>query len=324
METQEQRLAALKEEAAGLNPDNLDERFRLAQVQQQIAEVEQQLGEQQRLQQQADNIEETVLPYDYDERWGVAGANEEIRNLIQQVKEFLFQQHNEELAQLRQDHAHRLRELETDLAEKNDLVALLQAGRDVTEELVKRMEADRATAEERQADAERKRDNAVVQKEEAEAERDKAVGEVDSLKRQINELEGMLRTYRSRNSSGAIGGLVLTSTLKDETEEERKARKERERVEELNRMLARRGSEPLRLPPSPMAQESAAAVEDGRFHSYENVEYVGGLDAGNVDGEVEGQTVEEPGLTLEGLNERLLELEAWKNELEGIADRFGI
>lgn len=317
----QQRYDELEAAKAGLNPDNPDDRFRFTVIEQEQAQIRvqfdgvlQDIANAERLQKQAEEVAIILLPEDYDVRFGFLGANDEIRSLIGQVKEYLFSQHNDEIAKLQEGHAEYVRTNDADKARLIDLVA----DRDVEilglEESEFRAGANMRTAQEQLIEAEKKRDNAIVAKEDSEAVTEKTLNENKSLKGQIDELEGMLRTYRSQAKAGVTGGLVLTSTLKPESEEERTARIDRERIEQINKGLLRNGLTPLPLPTSPAAEETAAAaeeLEDERFLTDEDAHDASGLDEADEDLEV----AREP-LTLEGLNERVKALESFKTAFE--------
>lgn len=313
----QQRFDVLETERLSLNPNNGDDRFRLTVIEQQQADIRSQMDAEDRLQRQAAEVAEIDLPEDYDERWGVTGANDEIRNLLRQVKEYAFSQHNDDFAKMQEAHQARVKALEDSKAVLIDQIAVLETRLEEREAEVTQAKFQAMHAEEALEEAQSKRDNAIRLKEEAEAERDKATGETKNLKSQIDELEGMLRTYRSRSSSGASVGLVLTSSLPKETEEERKGRIERERIEQINRGLARIGSTPLPLPPSPAQVEAATAfetTEDDRFHLDKEAHNVGGLVEGDAGLEVAGEA--SPELTLERLAERVKALEEFKTAFE--------
>jgi chromosome segregation ATPase len=299
---------ALETEKATLNPDNPDDKFRLTVIQQEQDKIKAQAAEQDRLQQQAEAVATVTLPQDYDSLWGVSGANEEITSLIKQAYETAFAAGNDELAKVQEE--------KIALAAQ---VAELQSSLDSVNAQLREAIADKLAAQEAQADAESKRDNAVKLMEEAQAERNLTTAQVDGLKRQIDELEGMLRTYKSRSSAATFGvglsGIKFTSTIKPESDEERKAREERERIEQINKGLARLGSEPLPLPPSPGSTEAAATVEqpahDDRFPVDAEAHDAGGLAEGNAPVEVAGEDAQE--LTLE---QKVNELWAWKAKVE--------
>ncbi|GIO13553.1 hypothetical protein J19TS2_31080 [Cohnella xylanilytica] len=292
---------ALEAEKATLNPNNPDDKFRLTVIQQEQDKIQAQAAEQERLQRQAEEVATVELPRDYDAYWNATGANDEIRALVQQVKEYAFSVSNDEIAKLQEDYKSKLKVLQ----EVNEALAwdkaLVKSALDDAEAKAKQAEADKLAALDRLADAESKRDNAVRMMEEAQAERDKAKAEVGGLKRQIDELEGMLRTYKSKASNGFTGGLKLTSTLPVESEEERQARQERERIEQINKGLARWNVDPLPLPQSPAAsQEVAAAAEpahDDRFSVDSADVDAGGLAEGDAPAQVAGEDATE--LTLE-------------------------
>lgn len=300
---------ALEAEKATLNPDNSDDKFRLTLIQQEQDRIMAQAAEQERLQQQAEAVATVTLPHDYDTIWGVTGANDEIMNLIRETYEMAFSSSNDELAQLQENYQGKLAAAEAEKATLTAQAADLQASLDATTAQAQQAEADKLAAQEAQQDAESKRDNAVRMMEEAQADRDKAVAQVDSLKRQIDELEAMNRTYKTRAAAGSfgggLGGLKLTSTIKAPDEDDLKAQRERDRIEQINKGLARIGSAPLPLPPAPAAssdepEEAPAAAEaahDDRFPVAADAVDAGELAEGDVDGPVAGQDA--AGLTLE-------------------------
>lgn len=194
-----------------------------------------------------------TLPRDYDVYH--PGLNQDIQNLLRQVIAAKDAQHAAELSEIVESYKERLSVAETASSELAERCRTLTEDRDRLEDKVDALESEVLTARERAAEAEFKRDNAVRIAEEAEvsiaplrAENDRLKRSEESLKEQINELEGMLRTYKSTKPSG---GIQLTSILPDVSEEELKARKERERIEGLNKVLERRGIEPLAVPPLP-------------------------------------------------------------------------
>lgn len=268
----------------------------------------------QELIQQAESVADTPLPHDYDAKWLVVGANQEIRNLLRQMKEYLIGQHNDELAKLHEEFGSLIAAEQTSNGYLIDKVARLETALAATEERALKAETEALTAQDLQKDAEKKRNNAVIQKEEAEAERDKAIAREKGLKGQIDELEGMLRTYRSRSSSGHSGGLVFKSTIKPETVEERDERLERERIETINRSLMRHGSAPLPLPVKQIEEalaEVAASSEpnpDDRFPAD-----AVGVDSDGLD---EADTPVEVAREESTVEERLTALEEWKLSVE--------
>ncbi|OXM17334.1 hypothetical protein CGZ75_12230 [Paenibacillus herberti] len=232
-----------------MNPDNPDDRFRRTVLENEQAGILTQIKEAGRLQRQAEEVADVQLPEDYDARWGVTGANGEIRNLISQVKEYAFAQHNDELATLIDEYVVRERELQEQLQALSEQATETKRLVDDTAEEMRRERSAKHAAVEGMQDAEQKRDNAVAMLEESQAEAQRLKVQNDSYKRQIDELEGMMRTYRSRQSSGNKGGMILTSTLPKESDEDREERLKREKLEQLNRQLQARGIDPLPVPP---------------------------------------------------------------------------
>ncbi|MGK9250848.1 hypothetical protein [Paenibacillus humicus] len=262
---------ALEAEKSALNPENPDDRFRRTVLENEQAGIAAQMKESERLQRQAEEVADVQLPEDYDARWGVTGANDEIRNLISQVKEYAFAQHNDELAALLDEHAMKERDLQDRIQTLTEDGAQFEDKIDALNNELAMERAAKHAAISATQDAESKRDNAVAQLEEAQAEAKRQQAQAESYKRQIDELEGMLRTYKSRQVSGNKGGLVLTSTLKPESDDDREARLKRERLEQLNRQLARRGADPLPVPPAVSfstaqepTEEAPAQQEEGK------------------------------------------------------------
>ncbi|QHT60658.1 hypothetical protein GXP70_12385 [Paenibacillus lycopersici] len=300
------RYDALEAQKAALNPDNSDDKFQITVIENEQQQIKDQLSDADRLQRQAEEVADIQLPEDYDARWGVTGANDEIANLIRQVKEYAFSVHNDEMAEQSDQYRAKLQDLEQQLAVSATMVNQLEADKETLTNRAMTAESAVLRAQDDLKDALSKRDNAVQQKEEAEAERDRLRTQVGSLNSQINELEGMLRTYRGRQGvSNGTGGLVLTSTLKPESDTDRADRVKREKVEQLNRMLERRGITPVQVPPptSPQQPEEApevAAEPEERFPA--EVATLATVQGQSTDGAMEGKA--------EGVADRLAALEA--------------
>lgn len=244
-----EKYEALEVEKMALNPENPDDRFRRTILENEQAGIAAQIKEADRLQRQAEEVADVQLPEDYDARWGVEGANDEIRNLISQVKEYAFAQHNDELAAVLDEHAARERELQERIRVLTEDAVQYESKIEAAGEDLRKERAAKHAAIEGMRDAESKRDNAVTMLQEAQEEAKRQQAQAESFKRQIDELEGMLRTYKSRQGSGSKGGLVLTSTLKPESDADREERLKREKLEQLNRQLERHGAAPIPLPP---------------------------------------------------------------------------
>lgn len=329
----------LEAERAALNEYNPDDKFRLTIIDQELGKIKAQQDEQDRLQRQAEAVATVVLAHDYDAIWG-PGANDEITSIIQQTKEYAFSLSNDELAKVLDEHRAASQAWAEERAGFNEQNAFLKAAndaeasaREAAEAQAQRERADRITAQEQLAEAEGKRDNAVRLMEEAQAERDKAVAEVSGLKNQIDELEAQVAQYKKKASAGFGGGLKLTSTIKPESDEERQAKAERERVEQLNRSLQRFSVTPLPLPPTLVTmnapeeyveqaatstEETEPAATDERFYPAEDEQHADGLDAEHVGDEAEGAASEGP--TLEAkvtdLVERMTAAETRLTEME--------
>lgn len=212
-----------------------------------------------------ENKQDISLPQDYDAYFGFDGANNEIRTLLEQAMVAQHEAHNAEIAELQEVNRKRA---EADAEEIEELRELVAAS-DNLERTIKALREELHDAREEREAALQKRDNAVRIAEEAEeaqakaeADAERLRSENESLRQQVNELEGMLRTYRVSSKPPSLGGLQLTSTLPTLSEEEVKERKERERLETINRNLMRRGLDPLQLPPLPSTESTPESAED--------------------------------------------------------------
>lgn len=266
--------------------------FKRKMAESKLAELDEQDTEVDRLQKQAEDIQDIVLPQDYSAVFGDPRANDEITSLIRQTKEQLYAQFNDELLLVHNGYKERIQVLE-------------QAVSELTE---------------RSSESARKLQQLV----EVQAERDKALREVDSLKAQINELEGLLRTYKKPVATK--GGLQLTSSLKPETDEERKARLEKERIEVINRNLIARNLEPLKMPESLIQNQTASKEEppvtDEQLEEARQEAFPGSVDEPKGDAvSGDAQPVDEAALAVtraeyETLAERVTKLEM---RLDGVA-----
>jgi chromosome segregation ATPase len=252
--------------------------FARRQAESELAALADQERMESRQQQQQAELQEIELPHDYNEAFGDPRANDTIRDLIRQVIERKNVEHNAELAEVIDSYKARLDVAETAVNELRDrLDDKNLAIEDLQEELkskeasiepiiielkelngvVSNLKVQLHEANEARADAEEKRDNAYNAMNEAKADLEVAKAENDrlrrseeSLKSQVNELEGLVRTYKQ---SKPTGGLQLTSALRPLTPEEEEQKRKQSKVEELNRILERRGIAPLPVPPLPSA-----------------------------------------------------------------------
>lgn len=313
------RFDALETEKASLNPSNPDDKFRLTVIEQEQAQIRTQLDEQDRLQKQAVEVAEVELPHDYDALWR-SGANEEIRSLLRQAKEQIFARHNDELATLVEAHREQLAAALAEITSLNTEMQQLQADLDIANQNYRQAIKISESIEERLEEVAANRDNAVRAKEEAEVERDRALTQAKSLSSQVDELEGMLRTLRSQANGGYTGALKLTSTLKPDT-----------KADELNRILERRGLDPLPLPVRPeepvtqeqIAEQSAAveeaAAEAERFPEVVQVDTAGSEPSTGAEEAAGDAGPVRPAASLES---RVAALEAWKAQQEQMGADF--
>lgn len=258
-----------------------------------------------------------TLPQDYDAITGVTGMNAEILNLIGQVTEQMTAEHAVQLEQVHTDNKATVEQLNATI---NDLTERYRTvDQSLAQALIKAEDNRRLYNEEVDArkEAESKRDNAALALDEAITERDKALSENKSLKSQIDELEGMVRTLKK--SPAPSGGVQLVSTLKPETEEERKARLEKARLDTINKNLSEKfGIPPLKVPSLPTTKPEEQKDDafqgntghDGYAESAGAVsEVVSGADGAGTAGEVAQAT--QP-----SLEERVAALEAWKAQVD--------
>lgn len=240
------------------------DKFKEQYYQSQINELDQAQAADKALQEQASAvITGFALPQDYDAYTGLEGMNDEITALITQVSEQLNAVYLAERESLQASHRDTLSSLQANIDEVTGKAA------EAALELVSLKEQNYQLSMDLN-DASNKRDAAVNAKEEAETERDKVVSENRSLKSQIDELEGIVRTLKK--SPAPSGGLKLTSTLKQETDEERKARLEKQRLEVINRNLAEKYNlTPLKMPDEPTKEETVTPEAlDAAFQSVED------------------------------------------------------
>lgn len=241
-ETREELVIKLQE--ANKEGDKFKEQY----YQSQINALDQAQAADKALQEQASAvITGFALPQDYDAYTGLEGMNDEITALITQVSEQINAVYLAERESLQVAHRDTLASLQANIDEITGKAA------EAALELVSIKEQNYQLSMDL-TDANSKRDAAVNAKEEAEAERDRLATENKSLKSQIDELEGIVRTLKK--SPAPSGGLKLTSTLKQETEEERKARLEKQRLETINKNLTEKyGLSPLKFPDAPEKEE---------------------------------------------------------------------
>lgn len=255
-----------------------------------------------------------ALPNDYDAYTGTPGINEEIIALIVQVSDQLNAVYLVERESLQAAHREALSALQANMDE------LAGKAAEAALELVSLKEQNYQLSMEL-TDSNSKRDAAAMLKDEAEAERDRALAETKSLKGQIDELEGLLRTYKK--PSPASGGLKLTSTLKQETDEERKSRLQKQQLEVINRNLA----EKYRLDPIKMPDEPKEVTPDELEAAFPDVE----IETSVVRADTGGSGVQAPpealaaptdgeaGITVEALAREIASLKVRVTKLEGVA-----
>ncbi|MFD7521419.1 coiled-coil domain-containing protein [Paenibacillus chitinolyticus] len=317
MDFVQKRIEELDKEQSQLNPANADDAFRIRRIDLEKAELQEQLRNQERVEKQEAELNDIPLPHDYNKVFDDDRANDEIKGLLKQLKEQLFNEHNDELQAMREEYKVKLgqscsAEFEAvqkahDLKESFDRLA-----NQVSLEIAEKVKA--------QDDVEALHDklsNAVRLKEEAEAARDILAKENRSLKEQINELESMLATYKKPKLTS---GILLTSTIKSETAEERKARQKREELARIDRRLAERGLEPLRVPGKPTDADiqkqletvSQAAEDAERFQDVVSIGDTRAIETQEGATEALGNAQ----TTNPTLEERVAALESWKNSLE--------
>lgn len=315
----EEREKQLLQQRARFEPGTLsynETNGELERLQKKLSLLRDELAQQGRIQKQTDDLGAIVLPNDYNEVFADPRANQEIINLIRQVKEQLYSDHNAELLDLHQAYT-----LKIAAAEDKAVLALIS---------VEQLSEQLRLVREDKDDAYQKLANAVVLKDEAELQSTQAVTLMDeaqvvasklvheneALKEQIDELEGLLRTYKKPMNTT---GLHLTSTLKPETDEERKARASREQIETINRNLTKRGVDPLPMPvvkviEQPVTKEqledSFRSVAANETVAQDNIAGVGVQPAAE---KVDSARDEEAAITLEA---RVADLEAWRAEMQ--------
>lgn len=229
METNQQKFDRLTALLAELQSHPGNE----AQINQVAIELDVTQRELERSKAQAVDLEEIALPEDYNIIFGDPRANDEIKNLVRQVKEQLWNRHNDELGEV--DAGYR-----SQIAELNQNNTLLQSDNDnliaSNSHLSNEVES---LSDENHALIERAVD--------AESKRDAAAREIISLKGQIDELERSINAQKKPPSASGFS-FTLTSSLPKESNEEKAARLKAEETERLNANLARFGVAPLTIP----------------------------------------------------------------------------
>jgi len=249
-----------------------DDSFRLKQIEVEQQDIQALLRDMEQAATKAAVISMIPLPQDYDALTNFPGLNAEIDNLISQALDQMQALHAEELENVHSTHKAALEQLQTAISELTERNTQLQQVYDAEQAAHTVTKTKLFDEQEARADVEKKRDNAVALAEQASL----LEAENKSLKGQVDELEGMVRTLKKPAVSS--GGLTLTSTLKAETEEERKARLDRQRMETINRNLGKYDVPPIRLPQlNPPVTEKQ--LEDA-FQSVQGSEAVARGDAG--------------------------------------------
>jgi chromosome segregation ATPase len=186
METLQEKIARLKAEKERLEgAENIDvNEYNLVcnQLSQAEWELAQQQETEQRVQQQEEKVQSITLPYDYNEIFDNAKANETIIELIQQAVRQNNEEHNAEIEQMRSEYMEKLR-----AAEEREVQLQRQNA-----ELQKQLEAESAQL----AAALQERDEAKKQLQQVTAERDdfetklkNAGNEIEDLKREIEQVK---------------------------------------------------------------------------------------------------------------------------------------
>ncbi|UKS27191.1 hypothetical protein LOZ80_38025 [Paenibacillus sp. HWE-109] len=218
-----------------------------AQINQVALELDVTKRELDRFKAQAVDMEEIVLPEDYNIIFGDPRANDEIKSIIRQVKEQLWNRHNDEMGEL--DAGYR-----SQIAELNQSVTLLQADKEslTSDNNALSQQADEAAAT----------IHALTERaEDAESKRDAASREIISLKGQIDELE---RSITAQKKPASTSGFTfqLTSSIKAETPDEKAARLKSEEIERINNNLARFDVKPLAVPTDQEIKAQSQRVEE--------------------------------------------------------------
>ncbi|MNR93469.1 hypothetical protein D3C72_245260 [compost metagenome] len=297
-----------------------EDKFKVQYYQSQLNALDQAQAADKALQEQASAvITGFALPQDYDAYTGLEGMNGEITALITQVSEQLNAVYLAERESLQAAHRDTLASLQANIDEVTGKAA------EAALELVSLKEQNYQLSMDLN-DASNKRDAAVAMKEEAESELDRLASESRSLKSQIDELEGIVRTLKK--SPAPSGGLKLTSTLKLETDEERKARLQKQQLEVINRNMSKYGLEPLKMPGEPIKEETVTPEAlDAAFQSVAEEQTVVRADGGGEDVQAAPEPLEtagnaEAGLDLKFTTEchqaQLKDLAEWRQRVNAV------
>lgn len=202
--------------ADGINVENKD------RMEQEIREFEKELQtileqEDQRQQRKAEIIDDINLPYDYDQLFGQKGINEEMENIIKQVKEqcFAFSESETQdlenvirgLRQLNSDQQNETQRLREESSADQGLIISLK------DELTQEQEAHRVTSG-LLIETKAKLYEETNLRTDAEAKRDAAVREAESAKADLQEIQQKTQ----KPQTGSKFELKLSSSLANKTQ----------------------------------------------------------------------------------------------------------
>jgi len=276
------QIAILEDKKAALIEDNIDSAS-LAEVERKLAELKGVLdNHQERAQKQAEDLDHIVLPQNYNVAFGDPRANGEIESLIRQVKEQMWNRHNDEMGEL--DARYR-----SQVADLNQNLSLVQAERDSLNlnkgELLQKVDEAAATI------------HALTERaEDAESKRDAAAREILSLKGQINELEQTISAAKKPNGTSGFS-FTLTSSLPKESDADKAARLKAEETERINANLARFGVKPLNVPTDQEIKAQSQKVEDAAKEAEKFPSMVQGDSAGQGSQTGAGEVVADDSIT---------------------------
>jgi uncharacterized coiled-coil DUF342 family protein len=299
LEELQNRIAQLEEEKSKLNPNDSDDIYRIRQINAEIDQINIQIAQigtqQDREQKKVDDLQDITLPQDYNSIFGDHRANDEITNLIRQVKEQLWNQHNDELGEL--DASYR-----SQVADLNQNLTLVQAERDI-------LSQDKEEMLHKADDAAASIHALTLRAEDAESKRDAAAREIVSLKGQINELEQTISATKKPSGTGGFS-FTLTSGLPKESGTDKAARLKSEETERINANLARFGVAPLTIPATEQQiKEQTATVAEAAADATSFPSVVQSDTTGQTAQAGAGEAVADDSVTAQTLEERVAKLE---------------
>ena len=187
------------------------------QVKKELEELEKKQEEEKTAQEQQEMRESFQLPRDYNEFFGVEGLNEEIHALVQQVmsqyEEFMNAKLSEQDERHRKEMLDEIRQKDQEIIQLKNKINELENLNEEKEKEITELKAALGSMETKYKEAKEAERQAREELQEMTQRRDNAAKEIESLHRQIDELEARLKESRPKTESKFVP--KLTSNLQD-------------------------------------------------------------------------------------------------------------